>query len=168
MSLLIKAAWGVWVLGWLSACGFQPMYGDQPQASALSAGIRISAPNDAIGEEFKHKLEDRLNPRGVVPPNPAYDLQVSLTYGASGIGVARDGTVSRYNVMLSSQYTLTRLADKHVVKTGNVQHVGSYNNLSNAYFSTYVSERDAIKRGVVELAELYRQRMAAILINYEN
>lgn len=143
------------------------MYGRQADNN-LSAGVIIETATDQSGQQFKQNLEDRLNPNGVMPPHPAYKLAVTLTTIASPIGVSRDGTVSRYNVSLDSAYTLTRLKDGVVVNKGNVRHVGSYNNQPNLYFSTYIAERDAVKRGIVELSELYRQRIATFLTRHEN
>lgn len=146
----------------VSGCGFQPMYGARYQNS-LSAGIAIEAPKDAAGQQFQQDLEDQLNPEGV-PPRPKYRLNVQLTYASGAIGVARDGTVSRFNVTMNSSFVLTRISDNVVVERGDIHHVSSYNNQANQYFSTYVSERDSIKRGITELAGLYRQRIGALLV----
>jgi len=146
----------------VSGCGFTPMYGAKTQ-DALAAGIRIDAPRDSTGQKFQQELEDKINPMGV-PPNPEYALKVTLTSASSAIGVARDGTISRYNIVLSSHYQLVRLKENKIVQTDEIQHVASFNNQPNQYFSTYISEKDAIERGIGELAELYRQRMALVLI----
>ena len=138
------------------------MYGAKNQAP-LAVGIKIVAPNDKMGQQFQQDLEDRLNPGGVTPAKPAYQLTVDLISAPTAIGVARDGTVSRYNVILQSNYTLTNLADE-TERRGTVRHVSSYNNPANQFFSTYISEQDAISRGITELAELYRQRLGALLL----
>lgn len=145
-----------------SACGFSPMYGAKSQQK-LAAGFIIETASDAKGQQFKADLEDRLNPEGI-PSHPTYKLNVSLGSVSYAMGVARDGTASRFNVILSSNYTLTRLADNKVVKVGNIQHVSSFNNQTNQYFSTYISEKDAVKRGITELSELYRQRIGTFLL----
>lgn len=151
------------VAGLLAAsCGFEPMYGKKNQ-QALAAGVKIETQNDAIGHQFKQDLEDALNPTGV-PPRPEYLLKVSVQTAASAIGVARDGTVSRYNVVLGSNYMLQRISDGKILQKNQVQHVSSFNNQTNQYYSTYISEKDAISRGIKELAELYRQRIGAILL----
>lgn len=116
-----------------------------------------------MGQQFQQNLEDRLNSGGV-PANPAYTLAVSLGNATSGMGVARDGTVSRYNVILSSGYTLTRLADRKIIQQDTINHVSSFNNPANQYFSTYISQKDAQRRGIMELSELYRQRIGALLL----
>jgi hypothetical protein len=153
---------------WLAGCGFKPLYGqktDANEASKVFAGVKIDAISGSghVGQELQTNLEDRLNPNGVVPASPAYRLKVKLMSSIMPIGVARDNTVSRYNVYLTSQYVLYRNSDGKPVTSGDVGYVDSYNNLTNAYFSTYTSQEDAMKRGLVELSELYRQRLAAYL-----
>ncbi len=150
----------------LGACGFDPMYGKpspQLQAAAL-AGVSIDPiTGGRMGQQFRADLEDKLNPDGKVPANPAYRLAASVTSSTSAIGVARDGTISRYNVSLDSSYTLYSRADDKKITSGNLRHVSSYNNLTNAYFSTHVAQGDAVKRGITELSELYRQRLSPYL-----
>ena len=163
MSLLARF-YTVCALFCLSACGFHTVYGERAgQTGKLMSGVQIETAHDRLSHKFKQHLEDQLNPPGGEPPSPAYNLNVTLTSTENPIGIARDGTVSRYNVILNSMYQLTRIKDQKLISQGNVQHVSSYNNLTNAYFSTYISQRDAEERGVVELSEQFRQRIATII-----
>lgn len=147
----------------LTACGFEPLYGKHKNADILFAGVDIDPIEGRDGQQFRIALEDELNPGGAMPAKPAYRLSATLKNSESAIDVARDGTVSRYNVYLDSKYTLTRLSDNSVMTAGNLRHVSSYNNITNQYFSTYVSQGDALKRGLAEMSKLYRQRLAAYL-----
>lgn len=155
----------VWLLLpiWLSACGFQPLYSKKAPTdnSKVFSGVKVDAIPGRSGQILRTELEDQLNPHGAIPHKPAYRLSATLNNRIVPIGVARDGTVSRYNVYLTSMYTLYRNYDDKPVTQGSVSFVNSYNNLTNAYFSTYISEQDAIKRGIAELAQLYRQRLTA-------
>lgn len=143
------------------------MYGAKKGAPEASiAGVQVAgiqAEDRRLSQQLRADLEDKLNPSGAVPAHPSYSLSLTLKSSAAAIGVARDGTVSRYNVYLDSEYILTRLADNKEMTKGNLRHVSSYNNLSNQYFSTYVAEQDALKRGLTELSELYRQRLSPFL-----
>lgn len=156
-----------------AGCGFQPVYGNkahvqqkqavQEDQSQVFAGVTIDPLQGRIGNQLQIELEDRLNPEGRIPPDPAYRLVAHLDIREVPIGVARDATVSRFNLYLDSHYTLYRRADGKAVTRGRLRHVGSYNNAANAYFSTYISREDGITRGVTELAELYRVRLASYL-----
>lgn len=163
----------------LAACGFQPVYGTKsslPAQSPIRAGVKISvivssvistsgsgnssidsSASSSMARQFTYNLEDILNSSDT----PAYKLDVVLTQSNVGIGVARDGTASRYNLILSSSYKLIRIADNKEMDSGTIGNVTSYNNPNNQYFSTYISEQDARKRGIAELAELYRHRLIA-------
>lgn len=154
----------------VSACGFKPLYGKHEESRVLApllAGIEIGdiSGERRIGQQFTIDLEDRLNPGGVAPTRPTYRLNASLSRSVSAIGAAPDGTVSRYNMHFNTSFTLIRIADGETVASGSINHISSYNNVTNAYFSTYISEQDAIKRGLAELAEIYRQRLTAHLTN---
>jgi LPS-assembly lipoprotein len=149
----------------LSGCGFQPLYGTKPakEENTLLAGVTVDPIPERLGQQFRINLEDQLNPGGAVPANSRYRLSAALRISEAGIGVARDGTVSRYNVYLDSDYTLTRIADGQKMISGQLRQVSSYNNITNEYYSTYVAKEDAYKRGVEALAQLYRQRLMAYL-----
>lgn len=148
----------------LAGCGFQPLYGSGT-ASLASAGVYVDPINakSKTGQQFKFELEDKLNPAGKVPDDPAYRLAVSLSHTVSAIGVATDGTVSRYNVSLNSTYVLSDYKTGKQITSGTLQRVNSYNNRINEYFSTYISSEDALKQGVTALSETYRQRLAPYL-----
>ncbi len=152
----------------LSACGFQSMYGTQSSsAEALNSGFIIEAPTTPIGRQLKEALEDKMNVNNNDAATAKYRLVAGITATNSGVGVARDGTASRYNITLDSLYQLIRISDKKLIFSGNIRHLASYNNQTNNYFSTFISERDATNRGINELGEMYRQRIAALLNNPE-
>lgn len=162
----------------LSACGFQPVYStgaNLSDNSPIKAGIAISASSSgavpssanamdssvstAVSRQFTNNLEDMIGDSA----NPAYRLDVTINQSVVGVGVARDGTASRYNLIINSSYKLTRNSDNKEVDSGNISSVTSYNNPNNQYFSTYISEQNARKNGITELAELYRQRLIAFV-----
>ena len=161
----LRAKLSLLILPLIAACGFQPMYGTDSATSnpELFAGVKISHIPGREGQLLREGLEDKMNPGGADPAHPIYRLEVSLRKSSGAIGVARDGTVSRYNLYLDSHYVLYRDADGIAVAEGNFRRVSSYNNLANAYFSTFVSESDALKQGVRELAEDYSERLSTYL-----
>lgn len=146
----------------LSACGFQPMYGHS-ELGIAGVTVETSSGDRRLNQIFSAALEDKLNPSGRIPASPQYRLAADLTSSITGLGVSRDGTASRYNVNLISTYQLYKIGEDKPVASGSLRHVSSYNNLPNQYYSTYVSEQDAMRRGVAELAELFRQRLAPYL-----
>lgn len=151
----------------LCACGFEPMYAkpsdaQKGSASQVHAGVVVDPLPGRAGQIFKSSLEDLLNPDGTVT-DAAYRLKASLKHVSIPISSARDGTVSRFNINFASQYVLYRRSDNQPVTSGTINYVTSYNNLANSYYSTYIAEQDALKRGTSALSELYRQRLAMYL-----
>jgi LPS-assembly lipoprotein len=157
------------MLALVSGCGFKPMYGkkaggyNSDDTSKIYAGVTVDSMPRREGQILHMELEDALNPNGKIPAHPEYRLAASISINEVAIGVARDATVSRFNIYFDSHYTLYRNSDGKAVTTGSIRHVGSYNNQANAYYSTYISRDDGIKRGLVEVAELYRMRLASYL-----
>lgn len=152
----------------LAACGFEPLYGKPPITenapdSRLNAGVKIDSIPGHLGQVFKNHLEDVLNPGGSLPKAPAYRLVANIGYITVPVSVARNGTVSRYNLNFSSDYVIIRTADEKPVTSGSVSYLSSYNNLTNIYFATYQAQQDALNRGTQALADLYRQRITAWL-----
>jgi hypothetical protein len=178
MSSSARVLHSALILLLLASCGFRPVYDKSQPASGNSitnTGVRVIAvatgttstlptssdssfDNSAaasMARQFTNSLEDMMNSGG----NPAYEINVFISYNNIGVGVARDGTASRYNLVINSSYKLIRLSDGKEVDNGSLSNVISYNNPNNQYFSTYISEQDVRKRGVKELAELYRHRL---------
>lgn len=164
MSLRISAWLCVCLLA--AGCGFQTVYGkkDREPAPQALAGVRvIEASRQYTDQLMQNALEDRLNPQGV-PADPRYSLTYSLAMSETPIGIARDGTVSRYNVNMDMQYRLERYAPKILIASGSLRHVSSYNNVVGAYYSTFVAREDGIKRGTDELAVMLVSRLSPLLV----
>ena len=149
----------------VSACGFEPMYGKQSASGqALFSGVLVETTTAGrIGQQLRIALEDELNPGAAASTQAAYRLVADIKHSEAGIDSARDGTVSRYNVYLISDYKLYRVSDGALMTSGNLRHVSSYSNITNQYFSTYVAAEDGLRRGLLELSKLYRQRLATYI-----
>jgi len=155
-----------------SACGFEPMYarhdntGLTGHTGLITQNILIEATTGDdikdrhVAEQFKNDLEDRLRPSGDTTATPQYALKATLTHTEGALAVSPDGTISRYNVIILADMKLTRISDGALVYHGQAQRTGSYDNINNAFYSTYVSGEDASKRTVTELAEDVTLRLA--------
>jgi len=150
----------------LPGCGFEAMHAkrsNSPNASAAALSrIAVEPIPGNSGQLLRAALEDRLSPVPVAA-SPLYRLAVKLTVRESPIGVAPDGSVSRYNVHLTAQYALNDAKDGKPLYKGTARRVTSYNSLTNAYFSSYVSKDDATRDGIAELAEDCRLQLSAYL-----
>lgn len=150
---------------WLSACGFEPVYRQQQGrldvADSLSF-IAIKAPSSRNGDQLTAELED-LFFQSQKPRDPLYQLQTDIDIEQRPFIVDKDGISSRYDLILTSHYQLTRIADQKQLDKGQIRRYVSYNVSDANDYATYISQKDATKRGVRALAEDYQQQIAAKL-----
>jgi hypothetical protein len=148
----------------LAACGFQPLYGREFKARQdldLSA-IRVSVDHTRYGQLLKAEIEGGINP-DYERAEKLYELSVSLTSYETYLFVNSDGTSSRGDIDYRSTYTLRRILDGKVIQSGTINRVSSYNMSETADYASYVSEEDARKRGILEMAQDYKLRLANLL-----
>lgn len=145
----------------LAGCGFQPLYGrsDTQAVSTLDhmAAIRIAPLPDRVGQQMHNLLRDRLNPRGQ-PREPAYRLNLELSESRRELGIRKDETATRANLILSANFTLREFGSNRVLLQGRTSSVNSFNILTNQ-FATSFSESDARKRALRELSDNIRTRL---------
>jgi LPS-assembly lipoprotein len=148
----------------VAACGFHPLYGGGEGAGAVRAelaAIRIRPIADRTGQQLYNELRDRLNPGGQ-PTAPRYVLAVELQGASEFLGLRGDQTPTRTNLTLSASYTLTDAATDKVVTRGQSRSTISYDILRTE-FATIASGSDARARGVSDLADDIRTRLAVFL-----
>lgn len=148
----------------LAACGFQPLYSREfrsKQDLDLSA-IRVQVDNSRYGQLLKAEIEDAVNP-DYERAEKLYSLDIALSSSDVYLFVNPDGTSSRGDIYYTSNYTLRRILDGKVIQSGQITRVSSYNISDTADYASYVTEEDAKKRGVLELAQDYKLRLANLL-----
>jgi LPS-assembly lipoprotein len=148
----------------LAGCGYRPLYGRSSQGAPISselAKVRISLIANRAGHRLRNHLLDRMNPRGE-PDVPAYSLKVNLTETRVDLGVRRDETRTRANLILTANFYLRDLKSNRVLFSAGAQRVASFN-ISNAEFSTISAENAARRRSVEGLADEITQRVAVYL-----
>ncbi len=160
-TLRLLSPWLVLLVG-LGGCGFQPLYG-QAKGSPVAtvddlALIRIKPLIDRTGQQMHNLLRDRLNPRGQ-PTRHAYVLTVTVNESTRELGVEIDETATRSNLSLSASFSLTLASSGQVLTFGTSVSVNSYNILSNE-FATFSAEQDARERGLREIADDIKVRLA--------
>lgn len=154
----------------LSGCGFQPVYGKVSDRQHLEvatylAGIDIDPIRGREGQMLRNGLEDRLNPQAEASIyKGAFRLAVVLQAKRDPVVVEPDGSIARYSVNLVSSYKLFDTQTGEELDSGIVRRVASYD-APIEKFAVYVAEKDALERGVIELAEDYRLRLAAYFAN---
>lgn len=146
----------------LAGCGFRPLYaGGQDRAggpTAELAAVSIRGIEGRSGQQLHNLLRDRMTPRGQ-PIDPAYALHVSLTVATRGLGIRKDETASRANLILTASFRLAAVPSGQTLVTSTIRTVNSYNIL-DAFYASVVSRQDATDRGLRELADGITLRLA--------
>lgn len=168
---MMKRRWSTWTslacLLLVAACGFTPLYGEKtengqspgPILQNIAVQVGIEPSRRLLAQQFKMDLEDRLHAHHSAPP--VYQLQIDLVVTETPISISPDGTVARTNVGVEAALRLIRAGDGVAVYQGRARRTSSYNNISNAFYSAYVSAQDATRRATTGLAEDVELRLAA-------
>lgn len=148
----------------LASCGFQPVY-QQDQAAIdtpdLLARIEIVTPPGRDGDRLKAALEDHFY-HGLQDMPPRYRLETTLETASAPFIIEPDGLATRFELTLRSRYRLLRQADDKELHQGRLQRKVGYNVSEDIDFSTFIAQRDAINRGIDELAQDYRLRISGL------
>lgn len=146
----------------LAGCGFRPLYGGGAAANDGRvrdelAAVEIPVVPDRQGQILRNNLIRLFNPDGR-PSLPRYRLSVGLTLSEVELGIRRDDTATRANLIASARYVLTDSAGA-ALTSGSSQAVASFNILDDE-FATLTGSEDARNRALAEIAEDIRTRIA--------
>ncbi|WP_424977285.1 LPS assembly lipoprotein LptE [Leisingera sp. S232] len=137
-----------------AACGFTPVYAPGGTGSQLHGKIEIQAPEDIDGASgsdayfLVQHLEQRLGRGG----SAAYRLNLRLSTQEEGQAITADNEITRYSVIGTADYALTRQSDGKVTSSGTVRNFTGYS-ATGSTVETLAGERDAHNRLMVILAD---------------
>ncbi|HEY7610835.1 MAG TPA: LPS assembly lipoprotein LptE [Alphaproteobacteria bacterium] len=140
----------------LTGCGYRPVYGDRGAVSSDGARtqlalVKVAGIADQRGQALRNYLLDRINPRGE-PAAPRYVLSVTTTESSRITDSRPDGTATRADIIVSARYNLRDSTSDLVVFSERGDAVATYN-LLTARFASVVSEDEARRRAVEQLAD---------------
>lgn len=145
----------------LGACGFTPVYGtasQQGHVGAALANVQIDPIGDRNGQILRNNLIDRFYTDGR-PADPRYRLAVSVSAMEEELGIQKDATATRARLRLQASYELIDTHNGQVVYRTFSRSVISFN-LLDSQFAVLASRQDAYDRGLTELADDIRTRLA--------
>ena len=149
----------------LTGCDIRPLYGAPASGAtdtvaASLASVRVLPIADQSGQTLRGFLVQALSPNGR-PANPAYVLTVSLVESEQSLGIARDDTATRGNVLVNATSFLREAGTNRQVWSDSRQVIASYGILDEQ-FATIVSERSARERALRQIAEEVRTALALL------
>lgn len=152
----------------LSACGFEPVHGrssgteNTAEHADVLEQVQVDIPTGGrSGQIFRIALEDRLHPRNLYP-SPKYRLTAPIEEIRQPIIIERDASITRYNLILKTQLTLTEIDSGKTLLNKPLQRISSFN-VSDSDFATYVAQNDALENGMAALAQSIQREVAAKL-----
>ncbi len=154
----------------LAACGFTPLHSSEYRARQELdlASLVVEVDRSRLGQLLEAEIGDALNP-DYQRAEKLYQLKISLSQTDIPLFINPDGTSARGDIEWLSAYRLTRLIDGKLVDSGSLRRISSYNTSDQAAegYASFVSIEDAKKRGILELAQDYKLRMANLLAQLE-
>ena len=148
----------------LAGCGFEPLHGARqrgPDGTSALRQIAIAPIPERLGQLLRIELTNRLTPKGP-PQSPAYVLNIKVRESIQNLGLRKDATATRANLIITADFTLTDTKTQEAVFTGDLRSINSYNIL-DADFATLTAESDARRRAAVDLATEIRSRLGLFL-----
>ncbi|WP_044563654.1 LPS assembly lipoprotein LptE [Azospirillum sp. B4] len=148
----------------LSACGFHTVYGDRglsgkPSTLAQLSSVSIDIIPDRIGQILRNNLIDRFYQDRGRPLKADYRLTVVLRSSKEDLGIQRDATATRARLHVLADYQLIDAKTNKTLYRTSSRAIVSYD-ISEAQYSTMVTEQDAYDRALTEVAEEITTRLA--------
>jgi LPS-assembly lipoprotein len=147
----------------LAACGFTPLYAEAGMLSHL-ASVDVIAPEGRAGFLIREHLDDALARDHSAPA--AYSMRLSIAETRVPLGRRTDNVASRYEYILTADYTLANLPGGDVVKKGRVSTEVTYDS-ADAPYASVSAEQDAQDRATTEAARLIKLQVAVWLATGE-
>jgi LPS-assembly lipoprotein len=142
-------------LATLSACGFKPIYAQDSVSRQEFQQIYISEIPNREGQVLRNKLQDLLGGSG-----NKYRLDIALTKERREFGIQQDFRISRYDIVLTADYSLFDNEKGEVVLKDAAKIYSAFNR-TESEFSTFVAEEDAIEEAAGQLAYRINLKLAA-------
>ena len=146
----------------LASCGFTPAYQakSEQQKTVMQeklAAIEVMPMAGRMGQELRDSLEDELSPLEIHTA-PKYRLYLILKKNTSPAAIEKDRRITRYNIVITANYTLKPIGSENVIDKGTLKVVASYDALDSR-FSTFIAEDKTTSNAIKELAEQLSTRL---------
>ena len=141
----------------LGGCGFTPLYG-APGVVPKLAAVEIVQPQGRTGYLLSQHLEDAFVRDHSV--KPVYAIRMSLAEARYPRGIRTDNVATRYEYVLTADYTLSNLPAGDIAKKGRVRVEVTYDSADQPYASI-VAQQDAQDRAAEEAARRIQLELAA-------
>jgi LPS-assembly lipoprotein len=143
----------------LGGCGFTPLYG-APGVTSKLASINVVAPQGRTGFLIREHLDDAFASNRDAPA--AYSMRLALSEARYPRGIRTDNVATRYEYVLTADYTLANLPGGDIAKRGRVRVELTYDSADQPYASV-AAQQDAQDRAAEEAARRIQLELATWL-----
>lgn len=147
----------------LGGCGFTPLYA-QPGVVSNLAAIDVTAPQGRTGFLLRQHLDDAFAKKHGAPAK--YAMRLALSEARYPRGIRTDNVATRYEYVLTADYTLANLPAGDIAKSGRVRVELTYDSADQPYASV-AAQQDAQDRAAEEAARRIQLELAAWLATGE-
>ena len=142
----------------LTACGFKPMHAPASLSgtSGMYENVAVTSEgNDKIDFLIKQALRDRMGAQN----NSLYTLNIDSKVQRRTLGISEDDVASRYDIALTTSYTLTERKTGDIVLRDRVSAVSTFASPRDPY-GTISAEDNATEQVSSEAADRIIVRLA--------
>ena len=151
----------------LTACGFQPMYANNPVSETVSvttgfSEVEIGNIPDRNGQILRNRLVDRMQPYGLTT-QAVYKLNVTnLRESIRDLDITIRSDTTREQMKITADMELINLETGEVLLQKDLSARGSYNILENEYTSR-VSKQDLREDLLIKISTQIERYIALYL-----
>lgn len=144
----------------VSACGFTPVHAPGGTGHALYGEVVIAFPDlpNSTGDRNAYFLVRDLEQRLGRSSGGDYQLDLTLTTRTEGQAITADNSITRYSIIGTAGYSLTRQSDGVVVASGSETGFTGYS-ATGSTVETFTGESDAYQRLMQILADQITARL---------
>ncbi len=137
----------------LASCGFKPLY--HSGNNEIFSKVMIAENNSDINRRFYRSISELVT-LADDKDKAQYLLKLDIKTAREGVLIDRNSITKRTNVILNVDYVITEIDSGKKIQDGSLKISSGYNT-SLSEFASYVSEEDATKNTIRELADEIRK-----------
>jgi LPS-assembly lipoprotein len=154
----------IFLLFFVSGCGFRPLYGNEESSKSLRhlSQIEIQPIASIEGVEFYNRMSSILPSK----TDSKFLLITSLIYSAEHGIIQKNSDIIRENLKLLVRYSLINQDTGKTLTSGEFRRISSYSTIFVPYSNT-VKSQDSAKNLATSAAEEIRTRLILFFENYD-
>ena len=156
----------IFSLFFFSNRGFEPIYSSHNKNNEELLHISVKNIKDRSGQILKNDLAKKLNPQNKKKITKYY-LFVDLVENIEEMGIRKDMSATRANLVINVNYNLKKINDGETILKGSTKAISSYDVVESIY-ATIIAEKDARIKGLKTISDTIVNELAIYFNNIKN